>query len=223
MLNEDQIKNCRSLFLSHLKSIAPVNYEATTCLFNAMKILGVAKRTVLSKRGQHFDKVYFVASGLVEAYYVSENGKKVIHKIYKPGDFMFDYQSHLEGGTSQVTYKTIGDCEFIYFTFEELQQIVNENPELWTHAVKIVMGELAHQQERNISARCEDTTARFLSYMKAFEGYTNQISNKKVSEYLGVTEQGLHKAKRKMNSQSQTQSQPKEGSTGALTSSSPSH
>lgn len=217
MLNQDQIKHCRSLFLSHLKSIAPVNYEATTCLFNAMKILGVSKRTVLSQRGQCFDKVYFVTSGLVEAYQVSENGKKVIHKIYKPGDFIFDYQSHIEGQTSNVTYKTIEDCQFAYFTFEELQQIVSENPELWTHAIQVVMKELAYQQERNIAARCEDTTSRYLSYMKAFQGFTGQISNKKVSEYLGVTEQGLHKAKRKLHSQ-QSQPTPIEGSEGALSS-----
>ncbi|NQZ00481.1 MAG: Crp/Fnr family transcriptional regulator [Bdellovibrionales bacterium] len=193
-----QLQQSRKFFFDRLRLVGSVSEASEFSLSQASTLLDLPKNDFICRKGQRMKKIYFVVEGLIESSLIADNGKKVVQRIYKPGDFIWDHQSVVEGSDSIANYKTLSHSSVLMFELDELQTIVKSQADLWSHAVKIALKELMHLQERVISEMSSDTSEKYLEFLKEYQGLVPFLSNKKIAEFLGVTEQGLHKVRTKL-------------------------
>lgn len=195
---DEQVQESRKFFFDRMKLVGELGEASEHNLSQASTLLELPKNDYICRKGQRMKKIFFVVEGLIESSLVADNGKKVVQRIYKPGDFIWDYQSVVDCTESKASYKTLSHSSVLMFEFEEIQVIVKNHADLWSHAIKITLKELKQLQQRVITEMSSDTSEKYLEFLKEYQGLVPFLSNKKIAEFLGVTEQGLHKVKTKL-------------------------
>jgi CRP/FNR family cyclic AMP-dependent transcriptional regulator len=87
------------------------------------------RNAVIINEGDDTNSMYIIQSGKVKAFLSNEDGKEVILKIMKPGDY-FGELSILDSAPRSASIMTMEPCKFSIISREDFDKVLDAHPEM---------------------------------------------------------------------------------------------
>jgi CRP-like cAMP-binding protein len=154
--------------------------------------------TILIKQGGMSDKLYFLTSGLMRSFRVTEAGKEYTKNIYSPLSFVGPLSSILTKKPSLLTYETLTDCQGFEVEFQEFYMLTETNLEvsnLYNRVLEYLFLIYERKQLEDISL---NATERYELLKSRIPDIDEQIAQYQIASYLNITPVQLSRIRKEM-------------------------
>lgn len=154
--------------------------------------------TILIKQGGMSDKLYFLTSGLMRSFRVTEAGKEYTKNIYSPLSFVGPLSSILTKKPSLLTYETLTDCQGFEVEFQAFYMLTETNLEvsnLYNRVLEYLFVIYERKQLEDISL---NATERYELLKSRIPDIDEQIAQYQIASYLNITPVQLSRIRKEM-------------------------
>ena len=109
------------------------------------KVHPVRKKQDVYREGDEPTRMYFVQAGRVKTVKTTDGDKELITGLYGPGEF-FGYLPLLEGTPHADSAVAVEDSELVYIPRAEFTQLLERNPEVGQHFVRLLAGHVSERE-----------------------------------------------------------------------------
>ncbi|WP_153733112.1 Crp/Fnr family transcriptional regulator [Sporosarcina obsidiansis] len=142
--------------------------------------------------GDHSEGLYILHKGRIKVYRLSENGKEQLVRILEPGSFtgelsLFDAKPH------DAYAETLEAVELCIIHREEMQQLLQDHPEISLRMLMELSARLADTEQRAARIAMESAETRLSLYLADLSEEQQQLkvqlpmSRKDLASHLGTT------------------------------------
>ncbi len=155
-------------------------------------------KTVLHHAGQVCKESYFVNSGLLRSFNINDNIVEHVLSFACDGWWISDMYSLLSQKPGNLFIEVLEDSEVVVLSKENQDQLYLEIPKLERFFRILIENSLVANQERlmdNLSLTAEE---RFDKFCKRYPTLLQQVPQKQIASYIGVTPEFFSKMKARM-------------------------
>lgn len=149
-------------------------------------------------QGDSDSTLYFVKYGLLKAYYLSADGKETIKSFIKPANIIGSLSAAYKGLPCTFNLLGLTDCELLRFEFSTLQQAANENNDIATQLINVLMMHSIKKEQREYDFLMLSAEQRFQKFLKNEPELVNQLTQNDIAKYLGITPVALSRIKHRI-------------------------
>ena len=179
------------------------NYSLLTAdcksdLKNSCRLLTLEKLSIIVKEGQFADKLYFIVSGCVRAFYHKDD-KDITDWFAFEGDFMSSINSFYQNISSKHNIELLESTTFLEITKEAIFTLTDTHhcfERLGRIAVTKTMLQL---QERIVSIQFETAHQKYESLINMRPDIVQRVSLTHIASYLGITLETLSRIRNPKN------------------------
>jgi CRP-like cAMP-binding protein len=184
-------------FKSFLKEHISVTQEDWDYIKERLHRESCKKDSILTNQGQLEDRVYFLLSGITRLYYEAEV-KDTTLNIGFPNNFVSAYSSFLSRKPSEFILHTLTDCEYIYFSHSDLEDLY-ANTSCGQELGRIFAEELfLYLSKRENDFLLKSPTQRYLDLFEEQPRLIQEVPQKYLASYIGITPQALSRIRAKL-------------------------
>lgn len=178
------------------KNIPNLDPSIEQDIVNHFKKMTLSKGESLIKEGQVNKNVYFVNKGMLRNYLMKE-GTEITTWFFFPEDFITTFESFQLQIPGIETSEALSDCELFYISFEELEKLNNASHQ-WERISRIFITMYAFQQgNRLLILQTMNAEEKYDYLIKNFPQVVQNIPNKFIASYLGITRETLSRIRAK--------------------------
>jgi CRP-like cAMP-binding protein len=155
----------------------------------------VKKKETLMIEGEVCKNIYFVRSGSVKQYYLSD-GKEFIQNFFFEGNMATIFNSFLTQTESQSYLEAIEGTELMVLSFHNFKAICSAKPEFSTQ-LNICMSRM--NSNRVNLLLMSDGMMHYKKFMENEPEIMLRVPQYMVASYLGMTPETLSRIRRKMS------------------------
>lgn len=181
--------------ISEYISLNSNDYELIESLF---KFRTIDKGAKVIEIGKQINEVFFVNTGYLKYYKISENGNEIIIHLYAPNNFATALDSFFRGKKSKEELQAITKCELLYITKSDLDQLYSTNQK-WQYFGRILLESFLIEKEQRIIDQLSLTGQE--KYIKLLETNPDIIQNvhvKYIASFLGIQPESLSRIKKQI-------------------------
>jgi CRP-like cAMP-binding protein len=170
----------QELFLSKTETL---HYKAKTILLNA---------------GEVCKNSYFVNLGVLRSFNINDNIVEHVMSFACQGWWISDMYSLISQKPGNLFIEVIEDAEVVLLSKENQEQLYHDIPKLERFFRILTENALVANQQRimdNLSLSAEE---RFEKFSKKYPSLMQQVPQKQIASYIGVTPEFFSKMKSKM-------------------------
>jgi len=186
-----------SLLQRYIHYNIPVSEEFLTDIIKYFKPLTVKKNTILLLQGETCNKLYFVNSGCIRTYYITEHGHEKTRFIAFNGMIATSLSSFISQQPSFEFVDTLENSELLYISHSDFYKLVYEIPERGKFYLKLLESAYRYQNKKIEELVTLSAGGRYGLLMKEHPTYIRRLSNKILASYLDVTQETLSRLKSK--------------------------
>lgn len=146
--------------------------------------------------GKNSQYVGFVTTGILRVYYDSDKGNEITHYFVEENHWLSDWDNPDKSSTPIANLQAITICSFIAFRKTDWQELLQSVVGLNNIIQKIIIKHKSEKLERRSSLISEDTTERYLSFLKQYPNMVNRIPLSYVASYLGMKQPSLSRVRK---------------------------
>lgn len=164
---------------------------------NSAKRKEAKKNQILFSPNRATEKVIFLEKGLLRGY-KNLDGKDYTHHFYFSNWFATDFESFLTENPSQVYIETLTEVFYYEFNKKDLLNLYKNHHQL--ERLGRIMAEKAYLStvEKLSDMQTLDLKQRYQSLIKKNTQLFQEVPQKYIASYLGVSEQSLSRIKNKL-------------------------
>ncbi len=155
------------------------------------------KGETLTSFGKVEQKLYFLTDGALRLYYEKET-KDITLNIGFPNSFMCSYSSFLTKQPSDFVLQALTACEYMYITYGDLHEIYELTScghQLGRILTEQIFLYLSHRENAFL---LKSPTQRYLDLFQEQPRLIQEIPQKYLSSYIGITPQALSRIRAKL-------------------------
>lgn len=185
----------KDMIIGFLKTIGTLSPGLEEKLRELLQIEDVRRKHTFLLGGEVSDRVYFITSGLVRAYYFDEKRDKRTNWIMKEQDVIIGMDSFYSRQPGDEYIETLEPTTVGSISYDELQMLYSEFPEFnWIGRIlNEKYNDLASRRAKEL--RSNDATKRYQLFMENYPALVNRVPTKYIASYIGVEEETLYKIK----------------------------
>jgi CRP/FNR family transcriptional regulator, anaerobic regulatory protein len=183
--------------LQSIKSIVAINKEEEE-VFNDILILEqFKKKEFLLKEGQVCNKISFINSGCMRAFYDVDGIENTV-QFFFANSWYTDYASFLTGQTAVENMQAIEPCEIVQFKKADLYKLYTQYPVF--EKVGRVMAENAFLSLSRLNQMLtnEEPEERYLNLFKTRPEIVERIPQHYIASYLGIKPESLSRIRKRI-------------------------
>lgn len=185
-----------SLFLQHMRSIAPISEATVDTLCEYVTPCAFDKRAMILERGRYCRYVWMLESGLVRHYWLSD-GNEIVTSFSIEGHLIFSMDELYYGEKSQEYAQAVERVEAYRIPVHTLNELFATNLELCNWGRIIHQNEYrrlhrSHRERLTLSAR-----ERYETFLRQFPEVSRRANLYDIASYLGITPSTLSKLRAK--------------------------
>lgn len=138
---------------------------------------------------------YYVVSGLLRFYYLTESGKELNKCFYREGDFASDFASFYLRQPSRFSIATIEPSVLVRIAYRDLEGVLERSPELRFLSEQAMNTLMIRNERREEDFLTLSAGERFRKFVSNFPDYMDRIPQRHIASYLGITPESLSKYK----------------------------
>ncbi len=151
------------------------------------------------RQGEGDKSFYYVRSGLLKAFYVSDDGKEFIKSFIVPGDFIGCMTSAYLGGTCAFGLLCLAPTQLDRIPFERLYWHSRADLELAHFFIDRLLQLAMKKERREYEFLCLSAEARYRALVESAPTLLEQVTQNDLARYLGLTPVGLSRIKRRIH------------------------
>ncbi len=155
------------------------------------------KKEFLIKEGQLVDGLYYVASGVLRAYY-EKDGEEVTFNFYFGPTIFTDFISVYEKTPSKMNVVVLEDCEVYYANMKEMEQLAEKDVDITQLFLKFFQILYLYNHKRQLSMIYNTPEERYLELLELRPKVFQQMPLKYIATYLGVKPETLSRLRAQM-------------------------
>ncbi len=167
-------------------------------LKNSCRLLTLEKLSIIVKEGQFADKMYFIVSGCVRAFYHKDD-KEITDWFAFEGDFMSSINSFYQNVSSKHNIELLEETTFLEITKETIFRLTDTHhcfERLGRIAVTKTMLQL---QERIVSIQFETAQQKYESLINMRPDIIQRVPLTYIASHLGITLETLSRIRNPKN------------------------
>ena len=125
----------------------------------------VKKGTILFNEGDPLGGVYFIKSGFIKLYRLSDDGRETIIYLTGPGNLLGLRALISENQCAHHYTEAITDCEIYNMSRKEYFEILSESPEFLVDLTYVFIDRLNHAERRVEGFISQDTPSRIANFL----------------------------------------------------------
>lgn len=155
-------------------------------------------KTILLNDGEVCKNSYFVNSGVLRSFNINDNIVEHVMNFACQGWWISDMYSLISQKPGNLFIEVIEDAEVVLLSKENQEQLYHDIPKLERFFRILTENALVANQQRimdNLSLSAEE---RFEKFSKKYPSLMQQVPQKQIASYIGVTPEFFSKMKSKM-------------------------
>lgn len=184
--------------LDNISKIITLTPEEQALFLSKIEIKNFKAKTILLSAGEICKHSYFVNSGLIRSFNINDNIVEHVLGFACQGWWIGDMYSLLSQKPGNLFIEVLENAEVVLLTKENQELLYKEIPKLERFFRILTENSLVANQERlmdNLSLSAEE---RFEKFCKKYPTLIQQISQKHIASYIGVTPEFFSKMKSKL-------------------------
>ncbi len=168
------------------KNLKLTDDELVSRLLDAAKYEHLKKGRLLIEAGEVQTKLTFLLDGILRGFLVNEDGQETTDGFScRYGEIVMG-DSRLDA-PSRISIEAIEDSILLVIPMETFTGALPQYPELWQLYTGHLTEALERHWEEKMLLRACSATVRYQWFLEAYPGLINQISNKYIASFLGIT------------------------------------
>lgn len=159
-------------------------------------------------QGDADKSLYYVKSGLIKAYYTSEEGKEFIKSFLLPGDLIGSMTSAVSEGNCSFSLVCLEPSSLIRIPFEVLQEYSRNDLELANMMIQLLIRFSMKKEKREYELLCLSAEERFSRLLESTPAILEKVTQNDLARYLGVTPVGLSRIKKRTHNKGLQRTRP---------------
>lgn len=172
---------------AHIRQFVNVSVEAEKELKNILTVSKYPMGTILCDLGDIPTQVYFIKSGIVRGYAMSNKGTTYNRAIYKSDEFMASLTALIQKKKAELAIECLTDCEFIETNYYDFIKLGEKYPEIAKIYSKVLEENFIKLEWSNVQLATMNATERYLALRARIPRIDNQISQYHIASHLGIT------------------------------------
>ena len=188
-------------FLAHIRKqvvLSPGDAEIITGYFRSRKL---KKKHFLVQEGDMNQNSFFVVAGILRLYSIDPNGFEHIIQFGPAGWWINDMQSWLKQTPGNLYIDAIEDSEVLQVSKADIDTLYARIPALEKYFRLLAENAVAAYQQRFVSSLSQSAKDRYNSFCQLYPTLIQQLPQKHIASYIGVTPEFLSKMLNQSNNQ----------------------
>lgn len=150
------------------------------------------------RQGDNDQSLYVVKSGLLKAYYLSNEGKENIKSFIEPGDNIGSLLAAHRNGSCRFSLLCLKSCELIKVDFRAIYQASLTDIEMATAVGKFLLAFAMKKEHREYELLCLSAEERYRILLCDKPELIALVTQNDLARYLGVTPVSLSRIKQRI-------------------------
>ena len=160
-----------------------------------IKTLGVGE--MVTRAGQMENYLYYILSGIHRMYFLSDKGEEVILGFAYDGNFSGAFDALIRREPAKVSLEALTPCRMLAISGEALHELFNEFKTLERWGRLFITDILSGRTVREIELATLSAEQRYLNFIKRQPKILQQVPQKYLASYLGMTPETFSRMRRK--------------------------
>jgi CRP-like cAMP-binding protein len=183
--------DAKSILKEHVLKITSLSDAEFDYFFSHFKSESFKKGQVIITEGQEVDKEYFVVSGCLKAFFLTDEIKMYILQFSMPTWWTSDYAALYNKIRSTISIDCISDVEVLSLTNSDREKICRElHKAEYFFRWRTNKGYVA-MQKKLLSFMNNDTKTRYEQLLALYPALYNMVPKHLIAAYLGVSRETL--------------------------------
>lgn len=182
-------------FLDYINKYIILSYEEETILLSKIVHRKYLKDQYIVQQGDICKSVNFIISGCTKTFYMDLEGQEHIVMFSIEDWWTSDLGSFITQTPADFNLQCIENTELIQFTYENLEYLYKEIPNLERLFRKIVERAFVASQKRIIRNFSLTAKERYQIFKKTYPKIEQRVPQYMIASYLGITKEFLSKIK----------------------------
>lgn len=157
------------------------------------------KNSYVFAQGEEEQFLYFVKSGLLKAFYVTEEGSESIKSFITHGDVIGSLSATLDKQKASFSLACLTECELVSLPFDVLIAESRKDINLANTVIHLLMQFAMKKERREYEFLCLSAEQRYLLLKQNSPYLLEQVKQHDLAKYLGVTAVGLSRIKKRVH------------------------
>nr|WP_321412857.1 Crp/Fnr family transcriptional regulator [uncultured Allomuricauda sp.] len=184
--------------IEHVKQQVNPRPEDLHLFTSKLREVVVAKGKFLLQPETHVKHECFVVKGCLSAYYLDKKGNKNIVQFAIEQWWVGDFDAFYNGVPSKLYIEAIEDSTLLAINYDDLQNLFQQSPIFERYFRLLVTSAFISQRKRILSSLGKSVKERYLEFCESYPNIEGRVPNYQIASYLGVSAEGLSRARRKM-------------------------
>lgn len=181
------------LLLQSISKYIHLNTEEENFFLSLLQTKKIKKKQLLVQEGDVSNSTKFVLAGLLRLYAVDKNGLEHIIQFAPAGWWIGDLMSYTKKQPGNLFIEALEDSELIEISRSAMDQLYEQVPKFERFFRIISENALAAYQQRLIASLSLPAKDRFAYFVALYPNLLQQLPQKYIASYIGVTPEFLSK------------------------------
>ena len=188
-------------FLAHIRKQVVLSAEDAEILTGYFRSRKLKKKHFLVQEGDMNQNSFFVVAGILRLYSIDPNGFEHIIQFGPAGWWINDMQSWLKQTPGNLYIDAIEDSEVLQVSKADIDTLYARIPALEKYFRLLAENAVAAYQQRFVSSLSQSAKDRYNSFCQLYPTLIQQLPQKHIASYIGVTPEFLSKMLNQSNNQ----------------------
>lgn len=165
---------------------------------NSFTPLNISAKQFFLKEGGISDKIGFVKSGLLRAYFYDDNAEEITTNFYPAGSLIVSFESFNNQIPANENIIAVEDSELFVITFQGQQNLYQQVP-VWHQICRDIADKKSQDSiNRSIQLQTLSATERYQQFCKEYPEVIKKCALRHIATYLGIDNATLSRIRKKI-------------------------
>jgi CRP-like cAMP-binding protein len=183
--------NGYSILRQALQRIAPLPDDEFDYLRQHAEPRTYAAGRALIDIGETPNRCWFLISGFLRFFYITESGREYNKAFSRPGDIVMPLSAVLTDTPNSFVIAAVSDARTLAFPTSLIPDLYGRHP-AWERIGRVLAEQMAIRKEaRERELLLDSALVRFQRFAERYPELVEWIPQRQIASYIGVTEQAL--------------------------------
>lgn len=182
--------------IDYILQFGNLNQQQIDLVLKKATKLELRKDEYFSEAGKISRQFGFIIDGIIRVCYYNNKGEEITKYFIEENNLVVDIESFNDEIPSTAYVQAVTDCQLIYFSKRDWQELLNTIIG-WENIVhKIISKALIQKVERRSPLISEDAMERYLKFLEVYPNVVNRVPLSYIASYLGITQSSLSRIRK---------------------------
>lgn len=182
--------------LHNISKHVSLNEDEEKFFLSQLSIRTFARKELILRQGKICNKIFFVESGCLRAYHLSEEGRESTIMFAITDWWITDMNSFIHQAEAILNIETLDQCKLIELRHAALEDLYDKIPKFERFFRVLFQNAYVREQLRALDNITYTTHERYQKFINKYPQIVQKISQKQIASYLGVTPEFLSSVKK---------------------------